>query len=625
MKNKEQKEKTKTSRFIQKRVILSLVFLLCLCIFFVTEKAHGATTCNCSNRSGFFGYDTCGTAKETESSDKCSEYCKSGGCGYYKYGTIAIWSGVDGTSQNVKAAANTLTNGALSDSNGKKDVGMGSALLLVFNQLLYAVFKLMGALVVIAGVIFDWAVNAKNFNTVMNMSSIKEGWRMVRDFLNLFFILVLLFSAFCTIFSVEKYHLTKKNILLTLVIMALLVNFSFPIARFVIDAGNIPMYFFFQAIGGDNDGITTKLVSASNGNYGIMKVILPESISNNIQGDSDQTLSLVGAIIFIFLFGITLLVIAVLFVVRLLILSILVILAPVGFSAAIFPSFSKYADMWWDELFKQSFFGTAMAFMLYISILIMNTAQNDVIKTLADNALSNQTGASAAFNSILVGGVTLAIPIALLWIGIIVSKKMGAAGAGVVVGQATKVAKWAGKKFSGYNAIKKQTDAFKASRKKREDEKNKHRWGGTLGDKLNKAQDTALGKIGFSGAKKRADKMRTDGLRKDVDDKAKELKDNGVSIGTMTNVVNNSFDATGRVKSKITESQAAHAKAYTNGLAGDLGNILAGAPPNVLTAAANIQTALGAVPPTTPNENDLRAVTAYMNEKSEEVMRAYIK
>src|SRR3990167_7929341 len=120
----------------------------------------------------------------------------------------------------------------------------GNPLLWVFNLLLYGVSLLIWLLLFLAGILFDWAVNPENFALVVNSKSVLVGWTIVRDALNLAFILVLLFSAFATIFQVEKFHL--KKILLTLVLMALLVNFSYPISRFIIDAGNVPMYYLIS-------------------------------------------------------------------------------------------------------------------------------------------------------------------------------------------------------------------------------------------------------------------------------------------------------------------------------------------------------------------------------------------
>lgn len=338
------------------------------------------------------------------------------------------------------------TQDVSSSKNGSSGAGMfGNVILIAINAFLYAVFKFMGIILLIAGNLFDWAVNARNFKEVMGMNSIQQGWIIFRDFLNIFFILILLFSAFCTIFQVSKYHI--KNILLTLVIMALLVNFSFPVSRAVIDAGNIPMYHFLTAIGGgeSNASISKNIFNSANTKginepSGLMDVIFPST--TKIEGDSNQTLQLIAAIAFTFLFAITLLVMAVLLILRLLVLALLVMASPVGFVGAIFPGFSQYSEKWWSQLFKQSFFGTIMAFMLYISLSIMKESQAGITASMAASA---GAGDKSGFSTLIVAGVTMSIPIVLLWIAMISAQKLGAAGASSVVGQATKVAKWAGK------------------------------------------------------------------------------------------------------------------------------------------------------------------------------------
>lgn len=483
-------------------------------------------------------------------------------CGETIATDVQLGQGV--SNHDVEAYREEVKKASSSACSGFGDVGCW--LLWAFNSLLYGIFKLMGAIVVIAGNIFDWTINADNFNTVMNISAINQGWQMVRDFLNLFFILVLLFSAFCTIFQVTKYHI--KTILLNLVIMALLVNFSFPISRVIIDAGNIPMYYFFQAIGGNGTGSIGKMLwDDANGNAGLQMFLLPSITSSNaVNGQSDQTFSLIAAIIFIFLFGITLLVIAVLFLIRMLVLAILIIFSPVGFVAAIFPGFSKYSSSWWEQLFKQSFFGTVMAFMLYLSLLIMKDAQSGVINSMAKASTSD----SGVFGRVVVGGVTLAIPIALLWIGMLSAQKMGAFGAGAVVGQATKAAKWAGKKFSGYNWGKRRVDAFNAERKKRADEKFKGNLGEKFGKLANRGQDWMHGHLrkgdawyggipGSKGARKRYNKMNVDENNKKINDGAEDLIKGGTSAATIVGSSGTTFGRNNAKNGKIDDAKQARA------------------------------------------------------------------
>lgn len=450
--------KTENSKSCNPNAEININGLINKCL----DGSHGKTGCNAS---GQLGKSVCAGGK--------SNICKE-------------------DEDKVKAVSQITADQARSQQETMAKSGtcgvteIGCWLILAFNSLLYAVFQLMGGLLVIAAKLFDWFVDAKNFNTVITMTSVEEGWRMVRDFLNLFFILVLLFSAFCTIFQVEKYNI--KKILLTLVIMALLVNFSFPISRFIIDAGNIPMYYFFQNMSGGTGSISKNIFNNANSNgsgepTGIMKMVFA---ADKIEGDSSQTLQLIAAILFLFMFALTLLVIAILFVIRMLVLVILIIFSPVGFVAAIFPSFSKYSSDWWEQLFKQSFFGTVMAFMLYLSLMIMQSSQKAFVGSLAASA---STGGMGIFDTVVVGGVTLAVPIVLLWIGIISAQKIGAVGGSIAsVKGAKMVGKW-GKKIGQGGWRMGAWGARKAMTSK--DAEGNVR----LRGKLSKLQDTKVGSL----------------------------------------------------------------------------------------------------------------------------------
>lgn len=522
---------------------------------------------------------------------------------------------------------------------------VGCWLLWAFNSLLYGIFKLMGAIVVIAGNIFDWVINADHFDIVMNISAINQGWKMVRDFLNLFFILILLFSAFCTIFQVTKYHI--KTILLNLVIMALLVNFSYPISRAIIDAGNIPMYYFFQAIGGNGTGSIGKMLwDDANGNAGLQMFLLPSIESSNaINGQSDQTFSLVAAIIFIFLFGITLLVIAVLFLIRMLVLAILVIFSPVGFVAAIFPGFSKYSSSWWEQLFKQSFFGTVMAFMLYLSLLIMKDAQSGVIDSMAKASTSD----SGVFGRVVVGGVTLAIPIALLWIGVLSAQNMGAFGAKAVVGRATRFAGWAGRAVrrglgavTGVNFARRQIQDYQRERQTRVEEA-RFRPGRNIGRRVNDTQDTIMASLGSQEAQRRMDRRRQTRSREDVHNRVQVDGRDGNTLIMDPNGLNANIDialdpnTAGNVKREhavtaqsvrnladtelrlIVENNAAAFAGSIGSGNGIFGNIAAGsATANSLVA---IRTGVHPITGAPPNADDYNRVVGHLRTRAGEVYR----
>jgi hypothetical protein len=532
----------------------------------------------------------------------------------------------------MNTPASAQSPGLINQAAGAAAGLVGGWMLQIFNLLLYAVYIFIGILANLAGILFDWVVNPKVFISVMNLNAIKTGWYAVRDFLNLAFIMVLLFSAFCTIFQVQKYNL--KKVLITLVIMALLVNFSFPIARFFIDASNVMMYFFLNKI-------NIASISAGMANWSSLN----ESAVGPIGKTWEVTLKLIAGIIFLFMFAVTLLTMAILLVIRMLVLAIVIIFSPVGFVGYIFPGLSQFAGKWWDALFKQAFFGPIMAFFIYLAFLIMTEF----------NANPKGTEKLGVVQGIIVAGVHMALPITLLWVGMISAKQLGATGAAT----AQKYGMGAMKKFSGVNAVQKRYKAYRAERDKRVAEKFKGNLGERIGKGLNKAQDTAhgLGSYettdpitgkktrhsiipGAKRAKERAENMVKTEHRKNAEDEAKKITDSGVTIDNIAVEVNNAIDAAGNVKAKVAKEQAGSARAYVHKSSDDkkdfiedelkgkttiagtkLQNILAGAATNPRVNAALTKILSGGV----YEEKDLRAVATYVSLKSEEVMKKYVE
>lgn len=362
-------------------------------------------------------------------------------------------------------------------------------------------------LLIASGALFGWIVKPENQTAISGQPIIYNTWMMVRDLLNVAFIMALLFSAFATIFQVEKY--SYKKLLLNLILMALLVNFSFPIARFIIDLSNVLMYSLINRMtlvgpAGTSDATATMGALAFGSQFAQML-----NVKNN-----DATY-LISAIIFGFILAITLLAIAVMFVIRMVALAILIIFSPIAFVAAIIPDTSSYSSKWWSQLFKYCFFGPIMIFMLYISsALIIQIGSISTMKQFQSQVV-NQASASADVG-VIAAVAFYSIPIVILWFGMGVAQSMGIAGAATVMGAAQKVSKGSIKKFSGANAVTKRYGAYKAERKKRADERFKDNWGSTLGKGLNKGQDTVYAAFGSEKAKKRLAGMRKDSNKEDI-------------------------------------------------------------------------------------------------------------
>ncbi|MDP1884057.1 MAG: hypothetical protein Q8L10_01695 [Candidatus Moranbacteria bacterium] len=251
---------------------------------------------------------------------------------------------------------------------------------------------------------------------IMVHPAIFKSWKIVRDFLNIGFILVLLFSAFSTIFQVDKYN--YKKILLWLVIMALLVNFSYPITRFIIDASNVLMYTIMNNFFGAYAGDSQKILTQEMGGFDELRAIITAS------GAKTGLPQLLASIVFVFILALTILSMAVLFLIRTIALTILIIFSPVAFIGSVIGK----GGQWWDYLFKYALFGPIMVFMLAISISIMKAMGSVPIDGGSESIVTSMS--------------RFVIPIVVLWIGMGVAQKMGIEGASMALANAQGMAKW---------------------------------------------------------------------------------------------------------------------------------------------------------------------------------------
>ena len=288
-----------------------------------------------------------------------------------------------------------------------------------FNCILITILRFMAMLLTAAVTLFALVIDTSVFDAIVRNPVIYQMWAFVRDILNVAFILALLFSAFCTIFQVDKY--SYRAILKTLIIMALLVNFSFPIARFIIDFANVIMYFFVQALGISKSGIWANF--AQN-----------DAVANIVASKPDAGAAyLIAAIIFIFVLAVTIFMVSILLLIRVVALAILIIFSSVAFVGSIVPFLSSQASKWWDALFKYSFFGPIMIFMVYVALEMMGkiTTLQQKFNTVAAQNISD--------GSSVIGSIAFfMIPVVLLWAGMNFAQSMSIAGASAVVGRGRK-------------------------------------------------------------------------------------------------------------------------------------------------------------------------------------------
>jgi hypothetical protein len=311
---------------------------------------------------------------------------------------------------------------------------------------LYGIFTVCVWLFTIATTIFAWAVDPKNISGdggLLNKQAVKDVWIMVRDLLNMSFILVLLFSAFCTIFQVDKWGL--KKVWLNILINALLVNFSFPIARFIIDISNVAFYYFVNNLFSSDGAVTGSSIFASiGGSSNLGQLLVPGDYAHY------DVAYLVAIIVITFIMGMTLMVIAGLFIVRLVALVMIVMFSPIGFVGYAVPSWSSNADKWWKALFSYSFFAPIMIFIIAISVRITQAIGRENFQSFLSNASNNTTSSDPNW---IANAAFFMIPIVILWFGIGVAKSSGIEFADKVVGAVKKGGKWLANAPGHYSGI----------------------------------------------------------------------------------------------------------------------------------------------------------------------------
>jgi hypothetical protein len=119
----------------------------------------------------------------------------------------------------------------------------------------WLVYALPAGILMVVGYLFNAMLSFTLSTKLYNNNFIPEAWRVVRDFSNIFFILILLYSALQLILGMGQAGV--KKMVAQVVVMALLINFSMFFTKVVIDASNILALIFYNKIEIKVDGKPT--------------------------------------------------------------------------------------------------------------------------------------------------------------------------------------------------------------------------------------------------------------------------------------------------------------------------------------------------------------------------------
>ncbi|MFW5884894.1 MAG: hypothetical protein ACOCUF_01525 [Patescibacteria group bacterium] len=222
------------------------------------------------------------------------------------------------------------------------------------------------------------AVYEQVFFSDVARSAIGTAWSFVRDFFNLFFIVIIMFIAISTILKIEKFS-AKKNIL-SVIGAALLINFSMPITLAVIDASQVVMRFFAEAIHQSGNNFTVTMQE----NIKIKDLFLPVIEKGETMDTMVVFVMLLFSIVFVLIMTFMIFVLALSLLIRLVAFWVLIILSPMAMFGMAIPGNlgSKLKNNWSQNLLSWSFYGPIMLFFLWLALILIDAISTAIFGSM---------------------------------------------------------------------------------------------------------------------------------------------------------------------------------------------------------------------------------------------------
>ncbi|MEK7176984.1 MAG: hypothetical protein AAB719_01680 [Patescibacteria group bacterium] len=239
-----------------------------------------------------------------------------------------------------------------------------------------SILQFMGFLTGLAGVVLNavvyFTVISMSDNYAANETAINNAWDAVRDLANMGFIFILLYAAIRTILGVGS---DTKKLIVNVIIVAILINFSLFFTKLVIDAANILALFFHDLIipSGTLTDLTTALSSRGLSNAFMQQLNLQSlySFSGGTLGNGTiLTITMMGSIMLV-ISAFVFFSMAIMLIVRYVVLILVLILSPIAFIAFVLPALRGAADKWKETLVGQAFFAPIFFMILWIAVEVL--------------------------------------------------------------------------------------------------------------------------------------------------------------------------------------------------------------------------------------------------------------
>lgn len=290
-----------------------------------------------------------------------------------------------------------------------------------------------------AGYLLNFALQLGLNSASYALDFLSQGWAIVRDIANLAFIFILIYIAYTIIVQAETAG--TMRMLAGVIIMALLINFSFFFTRVVIDAGNILAVQFYNALP-ISESLESPLSKKSNPTYvkdlttGIMGAVGIQTLMSTdsfkiwrgktgfFERLGGQVAIYLAVGVFLALIAFSFFIVAARLLMRVVVLWITIIASPLAFAAYAIPEthsgkkYHNYYYMWQNNLITSSLYPAVFLFLFYIMTLFLNGLSGPsqgLLPGIFDKALDPSQTQMGLFTLIGEVGIRVGLVVVLLY------------------------------------------------------------------------------------------------------------------------------------------------------------------------------------------------------------------
>lgn len=227
---------------------------------------------------------------------------------------------------------------------------------------------------------------------ITTSNTVQMGWGITRDFANMFFILMLLGIALDYILIGASFGMKKA--LPTFIAVALLINFSLPIAGVVIDFSNVFTSFFINQVGGEHFSETFANLVGLPSIFSAHQTL--DEATNQIKVQAENLTDIIFAIFFLAGNIFVLLALSFMFLVRTGFLMGLLVVLPLVL--VIMPFNRSYWGRWLSKFIQYVMFAPAATFFLYLSMKIF---EGNVLSNINANIADGVSGTQGLLDQIV--------------------------------------------------------------------------------------------------------------------------------------------------------------------------------------------------------------------------------